>query len=68
MNYFDRGTNQWYDELIKENFIKISKKKFVKPSDYYYINNVEKENIFGSNDFISISIGIRTPTNITFIS
>ena len=66
MNYFDRGTNQWYDELIKENFIKISKKKFVKPSDYYYINNVEKENIFGSNDYISISIGIRTPTNITF--
>ena len=22
MNYFDRGINQWYDELIKVNFIK----------------------------------------------
>ena len=66
MNYFDRGINQWYDEFIQQNFIKISKKKFVRPSDYYYINNVEIEYISGSDDFISISIGIRTPTNITF--
>ena len=66
MNYFDREINQWYDELIKVNFIKISKKKFVKPTEYYVNINIERATTSESEDYIHISIGIRTPKSIIF--
>ena len=35
MNYYNRETNEWYDEKLKENFLEISKGKNIKTYDYY---------------------------------
>ena len=54
MNYFNRGKNQWYNQKIKENFINISKGKYVKPSNYFF--NTTFETIYSNNreDFFMI--------------
>ena len=39
MNYYDRNNDIWYDEKIKENFLIISKNKYVKPKNFYIKNN-----------------------------
>ena len=38
-NYYNRDNNLWYDEKIKNNFLKISRHKNIKPIDYYYMAN-----------------------------
>ena len=35
MNYYNRLTDEWYDDKIKNIFMKISKGNFVKSSDFY---------------------------------
>ena len=65
MNYYMRNNNSWYDETIKNNFMKISKGKYVKSSEYYLMTNCEtikpKVDIFNS---INIKIGNRKVYNI----
>ena len=39
MNYYNREKDKWNDEIIKNNFKKISKGKFVNPKDYYFVSN-----------------------------
>ena len=34
-NFYNRDTDQWYDEKIKENFKKIARGKYIKPSEYF---------------------------------
>ena len=41
MNYYDRDNDKWYDQIIKDNFKKISKRKFINPKDYYVISNLD---------------------------
>ena len=41
-NFYNRENNEWYDEKIKNIFYKISKRKNIKPIDYYYISNSQK--------------------------
>jgi hypothetical protein len=36
MNFYDRTNDIWYDEKLKNNFIQISKGKYIKPKDYYF--------------------------------
>ena len=38
-NYYDRVNDKWFDEEIKNNFKKISRGKYIKPSDFSYIYN-----------------------------
>ena len=45
MNFYDRTNDIWYDEKIKNNFLEISKEKYIKPIDYF-INTT-----FESTDF-----------------
>ena len=35
-NYYNREKNEWYDEKIKKMFKTISKRRNIKPFDYYY--------------------------------
>ena len=44
MNYYNREKDKWNDEIIKDNFKKISKGKFVNPKDYYFES--DKDSIF----------------------
>ena len=39
MNFYNRETDKWYDEQIRDNFVKISSGKYVKPTDYYVCIN-----------------------------
>ena len=41
MNYYNRLTDEWYDEKIKNILMEISKGKIVKSSDYYIYSNFE---------------------------
>ena len=41
-NYYNREENYWYDENIKNYFKKISKKKYVRPMEFYIIKDYEK--------------------------
>ena len=56
--YFNKEINEWADEKIGENFLKISKGNFIKTSKYYYKNNKETEvpNVYG---YIHIDIGFK---------
>ena len=35
MNFYDRENDSWYDVKLKENFIQISRGKYVKPVDFF---------------------------------
>ena len=48
MNYYNRETNEWYDKILMNNFINISKGKYVKSSDYYILSN--KETVYDSSN------------------
>ena len=41
MNYYDRENDAWYDEKLKDNFIQISRGKYVKPKDYFIKTHFE---------------------------
>ena len=53
MNFYDRTNDIWYDEKLKNNFIQISKGKYIKPKDYY-INTTFKtmENALSYESFL----------------
>jgi hypothetical protein len=46
MNFYDRTNDIWYDEKIKNNFLQISKGKYIKPKDYYLYTNFESTDYF----------------------
>lgn len=48
MNYYDKEHDRWFDDQIKENFIKISKGDFIKPSNYFSIS--DSEYIYSKNE------------------
>ena len=41
MNYYNRETNEWYDEKIKNIFSEISKGNYFKSSEFYFKTNIE---------------------------
>ena len=41
INYYDRKTNNWYDEKIKDNLYQISKGRNYKLSEYFIMSNLE---------------------------
>jgi hypothetical protein len=46
MNFYDRTNDIWYDEKIKNNFLQISKGKYIKPKDYFINTTFESTDIF----------------------
>ena len=45
MNFYDRTNDIWYDEKIKNNFLKISKGKYIKPLKFLINTNFESSDI-----------------------
>ena len=67
MNYYDKEHDRWYDDQIRENFIKISKGDFVKPSNYFSITDSEYCYSRNANDgSIFIRIESKKVDKITF--
>ena len=65
-NYYDRENNEWYDEIIKQNFRKLSKGKYIKITDYFINTNLET--IFNENneDYILMIIGTEKFVKIIY--
>jgi hypothetical protein len=40
-NYYNRETNEWYDQKLSEIFLNISKDKHIRIFDFYYKTNIE---------------------------
>ena len=64
MNYYNRLTDEWYDDKIKNIFTKISKGNIVKSSDFYIYSNFETiSNIEQYSDYY-IQFGTKKPLKI----
>ena len=66
MNFYNRETDKWYDEQIRDNFVKISSGKYVKPTDYYVESNSETSTNVDSDGNIQISIGTKKVNKVIF--
>ena len=64
MNYYDRENDIWYDEKIKENFLQISRGKYIKPKDFYIKTHLETVNNIYSDGNIQLKIGKRKALKI----
>jgi len=63
MNYYDRVNDKWYDEKLKENFMQISRGKYIKPKDFYFKTHLESI-VNPYLDIFEIKIGARRPLKI----
>ena len=66
MNYFNRINNQFFDEKIGENFKKISKGKYVKPTDYIIFTNNDITYTVNSDGYLEIKFGTKKVSKIIF--
>ena len=64
MNYYDRESDKWYDEKIKENFMQISRGKYVKPIDFFTKTYFETTSILYLGDAFIMKIGSRKALKI----
>ena len=66
INFYNRETDKWYDEQIRDNFIKISEGKLVEPTKYNIESNAETSSIADANGNIQISIGSKKVKTVSF--
>jgi endoglucanase len=66
MNFYNRETDKWYDEEIRDNFVNIAKGKFVDPTKYYIESNIETSTKVDGDGNIQISIGSKKVKNVIF--
>ena len=65
-NFYDRKNDKWYDEKIKDNFLKISKGKFIKPTNYYVYSNKETISTPNSEGKMKLFIGKKRVSKVIF--
>jgi len=53
-----------YDEKLKENFLQISKGKYIKPTDFYKKTHFETVYNLYLEDFVQLKIGVRKALKI----
>ena len=66
MNYINRDANQWYDEIIRINFKKMSKGKYVKMTDYFIYSYSKTISTVDSNGNMAINIGNKKVLKVIF--
>ena len=76
MNFYDRTNDIWYDEKIKNNFLQISKWKYIKPKEFYINTTFESTDSdyfygdylieFGNKKVLRIIINARL-TGVLFV-
>ena len=64
MNYYNRLSNEWYDEKIKNIIYDISRGKFIKSSDFYIMTNLETVSTLNDYGGFTIKLGNRNPVKI----
>ena len=65
-NYYNRVNDKWIDEEIKNNFKKISKKKFVDPFKFIYYSNIDTEQSSSPKGPIKIQFGSKKVMKVIF--
>ena len=65
-NYYNRESLSWYDEKIKDNFIKIKKRKGIYPLEYLMKTNYENTTELDTNGYLNINIGEKKVLKISF--
>ena len=66
MNFYNRETDKWYDEQIRDNFINIAEGKFVNPTKYYVNSNSDTSDKVDSDGNIHMSIGNKKVNKVIF--
>jgi hypothetical protein len=66
MNYYDRVNDKWYDEVIRDNFMKISQGDFLKFTDFSYYSNRDTVNNLNEKGFLVIKIGKKKVKKVIF--
>jgi hypothetical protein len=64
MNYYDRENDKWYDDKLKENFIEISRGKYIKPKDFFIKTHFETVSIPYYEGTLLMKIGERKALKI----
>ena len=64
MNYYNRLTDEWYDDKIKNIFMKISKGNFVESSNFYIYSNLETVTNIDMDYGYFIDFGTKKPLKI----
>ena len=66
MNFYNRETDKWYDEQIRDNFVNIAAGKYVNPKDYFINSNSETSDKVDSDGNVQISIGHKKVNKVIF--
>jgi hypothetical protein len=66
MNYYDRVNDKWYDEVIRDNFKKISQGDFIKFTDFSFYSNKDTATNLKSNGNLVIKIGKKKIKTVIF--
>ena len=64
MNYYNRLTDEWYDEKLKNILMKISKGKIIKSADFYIYSNFETITDIEQYENIFIDLGAKKPIKL----
>ena len=64
--YYDRVNDIWFDEEIKNNFKKISKGKYIKPTDFSFVSNTDIVTTTNQLGHMRIKIGSRKTLRVIF--
>jgi hypothetical protein len=57
MNYYDRKNDKWYDDVIRDNFIKMAQGDFLKFTDFSYYSNKDTVTNVDYNGYLVLKIG-----------
>ena len=65
-NYYNREKNEWYDEIIKQNFRNLYKGRYIKATEYYINTNLETKFNDNNEDHILMTIGSKKILKIIY--
>ena len=66
MNYYDRINDKWYDEVIRDNFKKISQGNFVKLTDFSYYSNKDIVTELNNDENLCLKFGNKKIKKVIF--
>jgi hypothetical protein len=66
INYYDRVNDKWYDEVIRDNFMKISQGDFLKFTDFSYYSNKDSVYDVDEEGGLFLKIGKKKVKKVIF--
>ena len=66
MKFYNREMDKWYDVKIRDNFKKISRGRFVNPTNFYIMSNKLTVNIPNSYGYIDVKFDSKKAIKLSF--